>query len=176
VRRFCEVVSAETPGNLYIYTGAGYWYAIGNPHMAGLVDGLWQARWDGRRHMLEKPNLPPAPPRAGFGGWAGRPRLWQFGALHYRVNGKSHSIDGNAFYGSDADLRELFIVRKGRPPLEERANYRAGYEAYLASAVEAVAPLPVPEGPGGPAWPAGAAEAQCDVRQALRDLRLGRTR
>ena len=47
-------------------------------------------------HLCRKPNLPASPPRAGFGGWAGRPPLWQFGRLRYQVGTKQHGIDGNA--------------------------------------------------------------------------------
>ena len=96
VRAMARRLAEKAPRNaLLIYTAEGYWRAIGNADMAAEVDGLWQARWDGRKHLCRNPNLPASPPRAGFGGWAGRPPLWQFGRLRYTVGKKQHGIDGS---------------------------------------------------------------------------------
>lgn len=179
VRRFVSVVNKAAPKNsLVIYTGEGYWRAIGNPDMAPHVDGLWQARWDGARHTLEDPNLPAFPPRAGFGGWGGRPPLWQYGQLHYVADGQGHAIDGNVFYGSDAELRDLFTTRKPRPDVSERPKYVAGYNAMVG---EADAELPYladppyaldPDAPPHPVWTSGVDEAREDIAAAVKALRI----
>ena len=129
---------------MLIYTAEGYWRAIGNPDMATEVDGLWQARWDGAKHLCRKPNLPASPPRAGFGGWSGRPPLWQFGRLRYTVGKKQHGIDGNAWYGSLAKLRDLCRTTTPtkpapEPPVEpDRPTYIADYNGRLRVLEQAI--------------------------------------
>ena len=174
VRGFFNRLAAKAPKPFrYVYSSAGYWGAIGNPDGQGLgsIDGLWQARWDGERHTCKTPNLPPSPPRAGFGGW-GQTAMWQYGMLRYSVPNGMKRIDGNAFYGSIAELRDLFDGRVSRSPLQARPQYRRGYNAAITALQDQVPAVAVAGDPGGPAWPAGVAEARLDVLEALEGLRL----
>jgi len=141
VRRFLRAVRKRAPRNtLLVYSGEGYWRAIGNPDMRDEADGLWQARWDGRKHRCKAPNLPAQPPRAGFGGWNGRPAFWQFGALRYQVAGKGYRLDGNAFYGGLGRLRALFrtvdpVKPEPEPPVPPDAEtWREQYNALVGVA------------------------------------------
>jgi hypothetical protein len=164
IHRFRQLVPNHPIG---IYTAAGYWGSsfIGNKDGASLADFLWQARWiDG--DPLKDITLPPAPPRAGFGGWKVEP-LWQWGPI--RFDGKVY--DGNAFYGSMDELKAL-TGTKERLPIPERPNYRLGYNAAVGAALGQTRSLETPSGPAGPAYTAGATEAAADVQQALADLRI----
>ena len=166
IANFAKHVQTSAKRNtLLCYTAQGYWQSIGNPQLSHLFDGLWQARWDGKRHTCKAPNLPPKPPRAGFGGWPAA-RFWQFGM--YRYKGKS--IDGNAFYGSLAKMRELFMTEAPNKPDPEPLpppdpeQWREEYNAFIGDAEAAVAAL-TPEG-------AGATEAKADALAVLSALEI----
>lgn len=161
IHRFRELVPNHPIG---IYTAAGYWTSsfIGNKDGSELADFLWQARWiDG--DPLKDITLPPAPPRAGFGGWTTTP-LWQWGAIHF--NGKIY--DGNAWYGTLDELKKLTAVPK--TPIKDRPNYRLGYNAVIQEAIVALPSMQVPAGPPGPAYPLGVSDARDDLQAALTDL------
>lgn len=170
VRDFARAVSRAAPRNqLWVYSSEGYWSAIGNPDLSGLVDGLWQARWDGERHTCEAPALPPFPPHAGFGGWRSTP-LWQYGSFKYQVASSMHSIDGDAFYGTDAALRALFTTKPRRPTPER--SYRTGYNAALAELRMEAARLAPADGTA-PGYRKGWKAATDDAARRLGRMRLG---
>jgi lysozyme len=158
-----------------VYSSAGYWHSIGNPDLTALCDGLWQARWDGKRHTCKRPNLPARPPRAGFGGWSGRPPMWQYGSFRYGAG----RMDGNALYLSESKMRDLFRTAKPKPapepkPIPDRVRYREGYNAMVEEAIEALPDVDDPEPKPGVAWPAGVAEAREDIGEAIAALRIGK--
>jgi len=154
-----------------LYTSSGYWHAIGNPDAAGLFDMLWQARWDGVKRRCTRTPFPPRPPRAGFGGW-GTTKLWQYGSWKMVVGGDMQGIDGNVYYGTQAQLKEAFTGTAPRPPLASRPNFIAGYNATIAAAVEDLLDTFVPPGPPGVAYPAGVEAATEDLKEMLKKLRL----
>jgi len=162
VRRFRELRPKRPLG---CYTSEGAWgHLTGNADGADLFDYLWQARWT-QLGTNERSDLPAAPPRAGFGGWR-TAELWQYGA--FRVKGYP-AIDGNAWYGTLAELRALGTVP--RPPLEERPRYREAYAAMLEAAEGAVTLVADPVGTG-PAWAKGVADARHDAILALGALHV----
>ncbi len=110
VEGFLRHLAKEAPNRTrLVYTGIGYWGQIGNPKLAHLTHGLWLASWPGGPHYCKDPKLPDRAPLRQFGGWSKRPDIWQFGLLRYSGN----RIDGNAFYGSMAELQALF---RGKAP------------------------------------------------------------
>ena len=154
----------------WVSSSAGYWHSIGNPDVNGLADALWQARWDGERHTCKRHDLPKRPPRAGFAGFGSTP-LWQFGALKVMVKGKRRSIDGNAFYGTEAELRKAFTGRRPRPPIKERPRYIECYDDAIDEALDLLAPSPISTAVCG----AGDEAARADMRAELEKMRLGAT-
>jgi lysozyme len=161
VKGFAREVQRQAKRNTFLcYTASGYWRSIGNPQLSHLFDGLWQARWDGKRHTCKNPNLPSKPPRAGFGGWT-TARFWQFGTQRYG----SKRIDGNAFYGTMAKMRDLFTTSKPDkpkpvpPPPPDPATWRDEYNGLIEDAEAAVSVL-TPEGEG-------AVEAKADILAIL---------
>lgn len=166
IRGFAKEVQRVAKRNTFLcYTSSGYWRSIGNPDLKHLFDGLWQARWDGNRHTCKNKNLPAKPPRAGFGGWASA-RFWQFGMLRY---GKRR-IDGNAFYGTMAKMRDLFMTEALEkpepipPPPPDPAVWREDYNAFLEAVTISTQGLP-PDGDG-------AIEAKADVLDMLEVLEI----
>lgn len=140
-----------------IYTAEGYWTnaMIRNADGEELADYLWQARWIDP-DPITNVTLPDRPPRAGFGGW-GRSPLWQWGLLRVGTRG----VDGDAFYGSLDELRAYGGWQW--KPIPERKNYRLGYNAMLKDSCDLVNDAPVPDGPAGPAFPAGVQDAREDA-------------
>ncbi len=171
VRSFLREVNRVAKRNaVLVYTSGGAWRAIGNPDMANLA-GLWQARWDGKRHTCKQPNLPKRPPRAGFGGWAGRPRFWQYGSFRYGLG----RMDGNALYTSRAKMLDLFRTVKPKPvpkPIEDRPRYRLGYNALLEVATTKLLAIADPTRLPGRAWEAGVDEARADAIDAIEQLTI----
>ncbi len=170
VRDFLRRIRQKAPrSERWVYSSSGYWRSIGNPDVNGLADALWQARWDGKRHTCQWPDLPKVPPRAGFAGF-GRTPLWQFGSFKVWLDGKWRSIDGNAFYGSEKQLMKVFTGRKPRPPVEERPRYVECYNDAIDEIVEGI------DFPGSvtPAiCDAGDQAARADVVAELQKMRLG---
>ena len=168
VKAFANMLERRAPRvTRFCYSSASYWRSIGNPDGASVFDGLWQARWDGKRHTCTAVNLPAKPPRAGFGGWGRRPRMWQYGLFRYG----RHRMDGNAYYGTLKELRVLFRKERIVRPLEERPRYISGYETTVREVALSLPDLVVP-GPGSRAWEAGEQEARKDIAEALAALRL----
>ena len=168
VRSFAKEVQRVARRNtLLCYTAAGYWSQIGNPDLADLFDGLWQARWDGQKHTCKASNLPAKPPRAGFGGWT-TARFWQFGSYRFGTR----KMDGNAFYGSLAKMRDLFETSAPvkpppePPPPPDSAAYRNDYNGWLAVLAGAVRTAGTPASDGGK-------EATEDVLAMIETLKIG---
>ncbi|RLB44773.1 MAG: hypothetical protein DRH30_00525 [Deltaproteobacteria bacterium] len=166
IKAFAKEVQRVAKRNTFLcYTAEGYWRTLGNPDLKHLFDGLWQARWDGKRHTCKNKNLPKSPPRAGFGGWYGA-RFWQFGTLRY---GKRR-IDGNAFYGTMAKMRDLFLTEAPvkpepvPPPPPDPAVWRGQYNDFLEAATISIHAL-TPDGDG-------AIEAKADVLDVLEVLEI----
>jgi hypothetical protein len=140
--------------------------ALGNPDAATVFDWLWQARWT-MRGTPPPVQLPDVPPRAGFGGFRTTP-LWQWGSLRIGDN----RIDGDAWYDTLPKLRDLGKHNGGPGPIEERPNYRKGYNAFIDAVIGAIPAVPGPAGPAGEAFPMGVADAREDVPEVLRLLRM----
>jgi len=169
VRAFLRRIREKAPrAERWLYSSPGYWRSIGNPDAKGLADALWQARWDGQRHTCKRPNLPKVPPRAGFAGF-GKSPLWQFGSLKVVVKGKRKSIDGNVFYGTEADLVKAFTGREPRPPLEDRPRYIECYNAIIDEVLDMTGGVSV--GVSG-ACAAGDEAAWVDIAVELEAMRL----
>lgn len=151
---------------LACYTSEGAWHSLTNNADGNeLFDVLWQARWT-QLGTNEVSDLPPAPPRAGFGGWRTTP-LWQYGAFRSQ---QFAIIDGDAFYGTREQLTQLGSDL--RPPITERPNYRLGYNAAVVEALAMVPSLVIPDGPPGPAYPRGVEDAKVDITDAIGAQRL----
>ena len=160
VRRFRELRPDQPLG---CYTSSYKWRSLtGNMDGADLFDYLWNALWT-QRSTRGKEDLPDTPPRVRYGGWK-EARLWQYGM--FRAQGVR--LDGNAFYGTIDELRDLGI--KKAPPLKERPNYRKGYNAVIEKALGSVWTNPASN---GPAYDLGEKDAADDLRERIKDLRIG---
>lgn len=144
-----------------IYTSRGYWLSLGNPDVAELADGVALAYWTQRRTDAAA-DLPDRAPRPRMGGWS-RATFWQYGTWR----GSGGPIDGDAFYGTAAELRA--VAGKRAPALEDRPGYRKGYAAALAE-LHALVARSTPAGDAGPAFRAGWGEAIADALADLEDL------
>jgi len=150
------------------YTAEGPWRSLtGNADGAAIFTGpLWDARWTERGNLADA-TLPATGPRPAYGGWR-EAALWQFGVLGVGRD----VVDCDAFYGTQAELRELATGRPTAPPLEERPRYAVGYNAMVDAARAAVeAAVPAVEVPG-PAWPKGRDDARADLLDAVGNLRM----
>jgi hypothetical protein len=149
---------------LGVYSSASKWRAItGNMDATELYDACWNALWPGGMNSGE--NLPDTEPKPRWGGF--RDALWwQWGPLRL----KHGIVDGNAHYGSWADMLTTF-GKIDPKPLKERPNYRKAYNATVDAMLQAALSAPTPEG-GAPAWLAGVADARKDVADALDGLDL----
>ena len=138
--------------NLIIYTAEAYWTGAKIGNQPGKKFGpLWQARWTGGE-PVDNVTLPDKPPVAGFGGWNGRPPLWQFGQLRLKAGG----VDGNAWYGTIEELRELTGLRR---EAAADAAYENGYAAGIAAIWASIPDVKVP-GPDTKAYRRGVADAR----------------
>lgn len=160
VEEFAEKFFALTDNHtLIIYTAEAYWTGAKIGNQPGKKFGpLWQARWTGGE-PVDDVTLPDKPPVAGFGGWNGRPPLWQFGQLRLKAGG----VDGNAWYGTIEELRELTGQRK--QAVAEDAydeGFSAGISAISAAIPEVKVPGPEVGSPAGyaKAYKRGVADAR----------------
>lgn len=157
--------SARPRGFLGVYSSAYKWRALtGNMDATELFDGCWNALWTERGTESTK-TLPANEPKPRWGGFHDS-LWWQFGALHLK-----HAIlDGDAFYGSMADLREALGQKV--TPLEQRPNYRKAYNLTVDAMLQAALAAAAPVG-NARAFLAGAADARKDVADALTALDIG---
>ena len=140
VERFRKEYPAQPLG---VYSSRGIWASYGNPDITDLgFDYAWNALWP--RGVDTPADLPERPPVA-FGG-EGRAELWQWGSLEVKspTSDRILKLDGNAFYGSLAQLQAL--ARPERPPLEERPAYRMAYNDAVGAVLQALAGLQLPGG------------------------------
>jgi len=157
---------ARPKGFLGVYSSAYKWRALtGNMDATELFDGCWNALWTerGTRTVADLPANEPKPRWGGFGDSL----FWQFGPLHL----KHGIVDGDAFYGSQADLLAALDIIEPTP-LKERPNYRKGYNATVDAMLQAALAAPIPANTAA-AWLAGSSDARKDVADALDGLDLG---
>ena len=148
---------------LGIYSNRGSWLALGSHDAAQWFDWEFQALYSvhGQKPPVE---LPPHPPR-GFGGLPAP--LWQWGPL--LVDG--HRLDGDAFYGTGAELRKLGKVANPTP-VNERPAYRAGYAESLGLVRAAIGTMSAKHDAGHPAYAVGSRAALDDADDAVAALGL----
>lgn len=154
--RFFQLTGGHT---LIIYTAEAYWTGAKIGNQPGKKFGpLWQARWTGGEPITNV-TLPDKPPVAGFGGWNGRPPLWQFGQLRLKAGG----VDGNAWYGTIEELRELAGPRK---EVVADKGYDDGFTVAISAISSGIADIKVPPSdPGAPsAYAKGYKRGVADAR------------
>lgn len=151
-----------------VYSSATKWRAL-TDNMDGreLFDACWNALWT-ERGVRTAADLPPVEPKPRWGGFDDA-LWWQWGPLRLR-----HGIvDGDAFYGSLADLKVILGQKPPRPPLQERPRYIAGHNAALDAVLAALPAIPVTIPIPGGVGEAGAAAAKAAVADAVASLKLG---
>ena len=159
---FMEVVRHRIPRHpIGLYTNRSTWARLGSHDATDLFDYLWQALY--LLYHQSPPITVPAKPPRGFGGLP--TSIWQPGPLVFG----GHRLDGDAFYGTEDELRAL-ANQRGRVPMPERPAYRNGYAAMVASAALAVETVLISD--GSTAFRAGQRAAQDDAADAVRELRL----
>ena len=162
VVRFMEVVRHRIPRHpIGLYTNRSTWARLGSHDATDLFDYLWQALY--LLNHQDPPITMPAKPPRGFGGLP--TSIWQPGPFVFG----GHRLDGDGFYGTEAELRAL-ANQRDRVPLTDRPAYRNGYAAMVANAALAVESLLISD--GSPAFRAGQMAAQDDAAAAVRELRL----
>jgi len=104
-------------GKLIIYTGHWYWLAHGNDDSYWLQFPVWLARYSSNPPQV----TPPWPKEI----------IWQFSAsgdpVKYGITNGKKEVDENWFYGTQAELEELFgggAVPPDDPPPGETMNYK----------------------------------------------------
>lgn len=168
VERWVERFRREYPRQpLGLYSSRSIWASYGNPDITDLgFDYAWNALWP--RGVDTPADLPERPPVA-FGG-EGRAELWQWGSLEVKspTSDRVIRLDGNAFYGSQAQLQAL--TRPDRPPITDRPAYRMAYNDTIGAALQALAALQLPG--GTPAQRRGQDAALEAATQAVSELVL----
>lgn len=148
------------------YTSEYKWRTLtGNLDGADLFDGLWNANWT-EKNTNGPEDLPARQPRVRYGGWR-QADLWQYGLFRPE---NSTPLDGNAFYGSEGDLKLLFTARR-KAPLMERPNYIKGYDDTIAAVLKYLADGPVLDSSNW-VYKKGVAEARADLIETLKDANL----
>jgi len=153
---------------LGIYSSRSNAGRVHNPDATGLFDYLWNAYWNNREDLdNHEQSLPSSPPRPGYFGFK-EARLWQYGPCKVKAprTGRQLSYDGDAFYGSIADLRRM--GGKRTVPLVERPDYAVGHNTAVATIIAAVTSMTPPA--GNNTTLAGWEDGKADTLAALPDL------
>ncbi len=171
VREFVNRFHEMKPGRpLGCYTAEGPWRALtGNADGAAIFDGpLWDARWtEPRDTLMSDVSLPARPPFQPYGGWRSA-AIWQYGV----PNVGTMPIDGDAFYGSVAELRALITGKPFPLAIEERPRYALGYNGMVDAALADLESTAPAGSLSGPAWHRGSDDSRADLVAAVKALRM----
>jgi lysozyme len=166
---------------LLFYTGGWYWNGVlPNPDLDALGLQLWNAYYtnaenDGALRTIDR-TVPGQAWRPRYGGFE-KATLVQF-TSQAKIAGVR--VDVDLFQGSLDELRALTRTpaaphpAKALVPIEQRPNFRRGWNAGIQSALAALGAVGLPaQHPIGPAYPAGFIAAKAALAEAVREMSLG---